>query len=135
MGVRFSTPVQTGPGAHPVSCKMGTGSFPGIKSGRGVTLTPHPLLVPWSRKNSTIPQLTPWAVRPVQSLIACTRVHFTFTLPYAMGMQCVLCDEVTEVSCITYRNSSLTTNKFPKTFYQFNTLGHYNIFILLLPEG
>jgi len=25
---------------------MGTGSFPGVKSGRGVTLTPHPLLVP-----------------------------------------------------------------------------------------
>jgi hypothetical protein len=25
---------------------MGTGSFPGIKSGRGVTLTLHPLLVP-----------------------------------------------------------------------------------------
>jgi len=23
-----------------------TGSFPGVKSGRGVTLTPHPLLVP-----------------------------------------------------------------------------------------
>ena len=44
-GARFSTPVQTGPGAHPASCAMGTGSFPGIKSGRGVTLTPHPLLV------------------------------------------------------------------------------------------
>jgi len=27
---------------------MGTGSFPGVKSGRGVTLTPHPLLVPWA---------------------------------------------------------------------------------------
>jgi len=27
---------------------MGTGSFSGVKSGRGVTLTPHPLLVPWS---------------------------------------------------------------------------------------
>ena len=25
---------------------MGTGYFPGVKSGRGVTLTPHPLLVP-----------------------------------------------------------------------------------------
>jgi len=25
---------------------MGTGSFPGVKSGRGVMLTPHPLLVP-----------------------------------------------------------------------------------------
>jgi hypothetical protein len=27
---------------------MGTGSFPGVKRGRGVTLTPHPLLMPWS---------------------------------------------------------------------------------------
>ena len=26
---RFSAPVQTGPGAHPASCKMGTGSYPG----------------------------------------------------------------------------------------------------------
>jgi len=42
----FSAPVQTGPGAHPASCTMGTGSFPGVKSGRGVTLTPHPLPVP-----------------------------------------------------------------------------------------
>jgi hypothetical protein len=28
--------------AHPASCTMGTGSFPGIESGRGVTLIPHP---------------------------------------------------------------------------------------------
>jgi hypothetical protein len=48
VGMRFSAPVQTGPGAHPASCTMGTGSFPGVKSGRGVTPTPHPLLVPWS---------------------------------------------------------------------------------------
>ena len=27
--VRFSAPVQTGPGAHPASCTMNTGSFPG----------------------------------------------------------------------------------------------------------
>jgi hypothetical protein len=47
-GARFSAPVQTGPGAHPASCTMGTGSLPGVKSGRVVTLTPHPLLVPWS---------------------------------------------------------------------------------------
>ena len=46
-GREFSAPVQTGPGAQPASCTMGTGSFPGVKSGRGVTLTPHPLLVPW----------------------------------------------------------------------------------------
>jgi hypothetical protein len=47
-GARFSAPVQTGPRAHPASCTMGTGSFPGEKSGLCVTLTPHPLLVPWS---------------------------------------------------------------------------------------
>jgi len=47
-GARFSAPVHTGPGAHPAFCTMGTGSLPGVKSGRGVTLTPHPLLVPWS---------------------------------------------------------------------------------------
>jgi hypothetical protein len=28
---------------------MSTGSFPGVESGRGVTLTPHPLLVPRSK--------------------------------------------------------------------------------------
>jgi hypothetical protein len=39
---RFFAPVQTGPGVHPVSCTMGTGSFPEVKSGRGVTLTPRP---------------------------------------------------------------------------------------------
>ena len=29
VGARFSAPVQTGPGAHPVSCTVGTGSYPG----------------------------------------------------------------------------------------------------------
>jgi hypothetical protein len=41
-GARFSAPVQTDPGAHPTSCTMGNGSFPGVESGRGVTLTTHP---------------------------------------------------------------------------------------------
>ena len=45
---RISAPVQTGPGAHPASCTRGTGSFQGVESGRCVTLTPYPLLVPWS---------------------------------------------------------------------------------------
>ena len=42
VGARFSTPVQTGPGAHPASCRMGTGSFPGVKNSRGVTLALTP---------------------------------------------------------------------------------------------
>ena len=74
-GARFSSPVHTGPGAHPVSCTMGNGSFPAVRSGRGVTLTPHPLLVPWSRKSRAIPLLSLWAVGPVQSLSGCTRVQ------------------------------------------------------------
>ena len=69
LGARFS--------AHPASCKMGTGSFMGVKSGQGVTLTPHPLLLPWSWKGRAIPLLLLWTVRPVQSLSACTRVRFT----------------------------------------------------------
>ena len=53
--------VQTGPGAHPASCKMGTGSLPGVKCGRGVLLTIHPLLVPRSWKSRAIPLPTLWA--------------------------------------------------------------------------
>jgi len=79
VGRRFFAPVQTGPGAHPVFCTMGTGPFLGVKSGRGVTLTPHPLLVPWSRNSRVILLLPLWAVRPVQRLSACTMVHF---MPY-----------------------------------------------------
>ena len=38
---RFSAPVQTGPGVHPTSCTMGTGSFPAVKRpGRGVDHPP-----------------------------------------------------------------------------------------------
>jgi len=88
---RFSAPVQTGPAAHPASCTIGTGSFPRIKSGRGVTLTPHPLLMPWSRNSKAIPLLPLWAVRPVQSRNACKRVHFTFNfiLSALPGRSCI----------------------------------------------
>jgi len=68
---RFSAPIQTVSGAHPASFTMGTGSFPGVKSGRGMTLTPHLLLVPWSRNGRAIPLLPLWDGRPVQSLSAC----------------------------------------------------------------
>ena len=59
MGARFSAPVQTAPGAHPASCTMGTGSFLGVKSGRGVTLTPHPLLVPLVMKEQSYTSTPP----------------------------------------------------------------------------
>jgi hypothetical protein len=44
--------VQTGSGAHPASCTVGTvGYSPGVKRGRGVMLTTHPVLVPRLRKS------------------------------------------------------------------------------------
>ena len=78
VGARFSVPVQTGPGAHPSSCTMGTGSFLGVKISRGMTLTLYPLLVPWSWRSRAIPLLPLWVVWSVQSLSACTRVTFAF---------------------------------------------------------
>ena len=58
---RDFSPIQTGPGAHPASCKMGTGSFPGVKCRRGVLLTTHPLLVQRSWKSRAVTLPTLWA--------------------------------------------------------------------------
>ena len=64
-------PFQTGPGAHPASCTMGIGSFPGVKCGRGVLLAIHPLLGPRSWKSRAI--LLP----PLGHNRACNGVTFT----------------------------------------------------------
>jgi len=42
VAAKLFAPVPTDPGAHPASYTIGTGSFPGVKSSRGVKLTPHP---------------------------------------------------------------------------------------------
>ena len=50
VGARFSGPVPTGPGAHPASYTMGTGTSPWVKRpGRGVVHPPH--LVPRLKKD------------------------------------------------------------------------------------
>jgi hypothetical protein len=54
--------VQTGSGAHPASCTMGTGGpFSGVKRGRGVTLTTHTHLVPRSWMSRSYTPLPPSA--------------------------------------------------------------------------
>jgi len=100
---RFSAPVLTGPGAHPASCTMRTESFPGVKSGRSVTLTPSsPFSAVVKKEQSYTPtppvgctacaepqclystaiSLLPlWAVGPVQSLSACTVELYLYS-PY-----------------------------------------------------
>jgi hypothetical protein len=54
--------------------------FPGGKERPGRDAEPSPLLVPWSRKGRAITLLPLWAVRIVQNLTACTRVHFNIYL-------------------------------------------------------
>ena len=60
-GDEIFRPFRPAPGAHPASCKIGTGSFPEVKCGRGVLLTTHPLLLPRSWKSTAIPLPTLWA--------------------------------------------------------------------------
>ena len=85
VGARFSAPVQTSPGAHPASCTMGTGSFPGVKSDRGVTLTPHPLLVPLVMKEQSYTSTPPVGRTACTEPQCCTRVQFTFFLGRRVG--------------------------------------------------
>ena len=70
-GARFSAPIQTGPGAHPASYTLGTGSFPGVKRpGRSVDHPPH--LARGLKKEYNYTSTPPWA------FVACSRVTFTF---------------------------------------------------------
>ena len=69
VGTGFFVPVHTGTGAHPDSCTMGTGSFPGGKVRPGRDAEPSPLLVPWSGKSRAMLVLPLWAVRPVQGVL------------------------------------------------------------------
>jgi len=60
-GDKIFRPSRPALGPTPASCKMGTGSFPVLKCGRGILLTTHPLLVPQSWKSRAIPLPTLWA--------------------------------------------------------------------------
>ena len=62
VGARFSAPVQTGPGAHPASYTLDTGSFPRTKrQGRGVNHPPH--LAPRLKKEYSYTSIPPLGLR------------------------------------------------------------------------
>jgi len=75
-GYRFSTPIPTGPGAHPASCRIGTGSLSWGKKGAD-----HP---PPSRGEvkEKVQSYSP----PIWSFMAGDRVNFTL-LTSATGAQ------------------------------------------------
>ena len=87
MGARYSASVQTGPGAHPTSCAMGTGSFPEGKEWPGRAADPSPLLVrgkereelnlyspygPYGLYRATVPVQYSYTSTPPMGRTACT---------------------------------------------------------------
>ena len=75
-GARFSAPVQNGPGAHPATYKISTGSFPELRRpGRGVDHPP-----PSSAKKSTAILLP-----PLWTFMACSRVNYYNTILFSYG--------------------------------------------------
>jgi len=80
---------------------MGTVSFPGVKCGRGVLLTTHPLLVPRSWKSRAIPLHTLWATHRASNGITKKRpsghyMYHQFNNPQVLHSAhtlylCVLC--------------------------------------------
>ena len=71
-GSRFSSPLQTGPGAYPASYTRGTGYFPRVKQpGSGVDHPPH--LAPRLKKEYSYTSAPLWA------FVTCSRISFTFT--------------------------------------------------------
>jgi len=111
--------------------------FPGGKERPGRDADPSPLLVPWSRNSRAIPIFPLWAVRPVQSLGACTRVHFTF-------VYCILLSsnryEGIIVGLFLISNFRRVLNDgffrlgdFPESDFNVPTFRHTFIFLLTLP--
>jgi hypothetical protein len=103
MGVKYFAHVQTGPAAHPSSCTMGTGSFPGVKRpDRGadhpplptprlrvigsITLLPLWPLVPFHRtlsQSTAIPLLRIWPLVPFHRTV--TLYSYNSAPPLALG--------------------------------------------------
>jgi len=74
VGARFSAPVQIGPGGHPASCTMGTGSFPWVKRPRrGVDHPPQSSAEVKERVELYSPSWSSW-------LVLGWTLSFTFTL-------------------------------------------------------
>ena len=86
--------------------------FPGGKERPGRDADPSPLLVPWSLKGRAIPLLPLWAVRPVQSVSACTRVHFTFTAQTETTLFLCFCVEAIDCYWTYLPRAVQSTSKF-----------------------
>jgi hypothetical protein len=71
-GVRYSAPVQSGPGAHPASYTMGAASFPGVKRPRHGVDHPPP-------SSAEVKERIEYTCASPQGLCSLFSVTFTFT--------------------------------------------------------
>jgi hypothetical protein len=89
------------------------GSFPGVESGRGVTLTPHPLLVLWSTKQSSYTSTLPEGAHTRTSLASesgWARVPMSQTRP------CVECHELeSTLACVVKYIRALLPSQAPRS--------------------
>jgi hypothetical protein len=71
------------PTQPPVQWVLGV-LFPGVKRGRDVTLTTHPLLVPWSKMSrsytSSTPQAPPWRVAGLLCILLYLATIYTISI-------------------------------------------------------
>jgi len=71
VGVRFSAPIQIGPGTHPASYTMSIGPFPGVKRlGHGID---DPLV----SSSEVRERVELYFYSPPWAFVACPRVNFT----------------------------------------------------------
>ena len=129
MGTRFSTPIQTGPGAHPPSYTMGTRSFPGIKlPGHGVDHPPPPKSSAEVKEKVEVRGIS---LLHLWAFMACYRVNFynvlkqTWSLHvYSRGCNCSL--SLSQLPAAKWSHISLTLptlcSKFLKAFNSKNTV-------------
>jgi hypothetical protein len=76
VGARFFTHVQTDPEAHPSSCTVGTGSFPGVKRpGRGAD-HPPPSSAEVKKEYSYTSTQPLGQVRPVMGLLYLKKINW-----------------------------------------------------------
>ena len=103
---RFSAPVHTGPGAHPASYIMRTGSLPpGVKRPERGGDFPPPSQCRGQRKSRAVILLSLWA------LIPCSRINFPFY--YYTTYRVIMCHKV--VSCLLYSTGSSFSVTIPVT--------------------
>ena len=93
-------------------------------------LTPHPLVVPWSRKSRAKPLLPLWTVRPVQSLSACTVQLYLYSPQYLYSTAIPLLPSVP----VQYSYTSTPLSVCTVQLYLYSPQCLYSTAIPLLPS-